>query len=257
MVLFPWSTYTSPEIAHVGLYEKEAKEKGIGVDTFTQQLDRVDRAILDGETESFMRVHVRKGTDEILGATVVAAHAGDLIGELTLAMTGQLGLKTISATIHPYPTQAEAIRKTGALTTNWSQWPGLNRRPTVYETVTDRIEQTCEKSIITNVFKGLIAVHNFSVTSRCDSILTRLVSEIVGKNFGFRVNRCAVLRFRESLQPQSFGWTNCPPQVAPSCASGKAASSCDLLLSFFVMPTEARVGSTSSVLAPVDLFLFW
>lgn len=114
-LIIPWSTYTSPEIAHVGLYEKEAKEKGIEVDTFTQELSKVDRAILDGETEGFVRVHVRKGTDEILGATVVATHAGELIGELTLAMKGKLGLKTIGGTIHPYPTQAEAIRKTGDL----------------------------------------------------------------------------------------------------------------------------------------------
>jgi pyruvate/2-oxoglutarate dehydrogenase complex dihydrolipoamide dehydrogenase (E3) component len=114
-LIIPWATYTSPEIAHVGLYEKEAKEKGIEVDTFTQELSKVDRAILDGETEGFVRVHVRKGTDEIVGATVVATHAGELIGELTLAMKGKLGLKTIGGTIHPYPTQAEAIRKTGDL----------------------------------------------------------------------------------------------------------------------------------------------
>ena len=114
-LIIPWATYTSPEIAHVGLYEKDAKAQGIKVDTFTQELSKVDRAILDGETEGFVRVHVRKGTDEIVGATVVAAHAGDLLGELTLAMRGQLGLKTIGATIHPYPTQAEAIRRTGDL----------------------------------------------------------------------------------------------------------------------------------------------
>jgi pyruvate/2-oxoglutarate dehydrogenase complex dihydrolipoamide dehydrogenase (E3) component len=114
-LIIPWATYTSPEIAHVGLYEKEAEDKGIEVDTFTQQLNKVDRSILDGETEGFVRVHVRKGADEIVGATVVAAHAGDLIGELTLAMKGGLGLKTVAATIHPYPTQAEAIRKTGDL----------------------------------------------------------------------------------------------------------------------------------------------
>jgi pyruvate/2-oxoglutarate dehydrogenase complex dihydrolipoamide dehydrogenase (E3) component len=111
----PWATYTSPEVAHVGLYEKQAREKGIEVDTYTQELAKVDRAILDGETEGFVRVHVRKGTDEILGATIVAAHAGDLISELTLAMNGKLGLKTIGAAIHPYPTQAEAIRKLGDL----------------------------------------------------------------------------------------------------------------------------------------------
>jgi pyruvate/2-oxoglutarate dehydrogenase complex dihydrolipoamide dehydrogenase (E3) component len=114
-LLIPWCTYTSPEIAHVGLYESEANARGIRIDTFTQPLDQVDRAILDGETEGFVRVHVRQGTDRIVGATVVAAHAGDLIGELTLAMKGRLGLKTLGATIHPYPTQAEAIRKIGDL----------------------------------------------------------------------------------------------------------------------------------------------
>lgn len=109
----PWATYTSPEIAHVGLYEKDARERGIEVTTFTQPLSEVDRAILDGETEGFVRVHVRKGTDEILGATIVAEHAGDLISEITLAMTHKLGLGAIASTIHPYPTQAEAIRRVG------------------------------------------------------------------------------------------------------------------------------------------------
>lgn len=114
-LLIPWCTYTSPEIAHVGLYEKDAKETGIEIDTFLQELGRVDRAILDDETEGFVKVHVRRGTDRIVGATLVAARAGDLISELTLAMKGGLGLKTIGATIHPYPTQAEAIRRTGDL----------------------------------------------------------------------------------------------------------------------------------------------
>jgi pyruvate/2-oxoglutarate dehydrogenase complex dihydrolipoamide dehydrogenase (E3) component len=114
-LIIPWATYTSPEIAHVGLYEKDVREKGIEIETFTQKLSKVDRAILDEETEGFVRIHVRKGTDEIVGATVVAAHAGDLISELTLAMKGKLGLKTLGATIHPYPTQADAIRKTGDL----------------------------------------------------------------------------------------------------------------------------------------------
>lgn len=126
-LIIPWATYTSPEIAHVGLYEKEAKDKGIEVDTFTQGLSKVDRAILDGETEGFVRVHVRKGTDEIVGATVVAAHAGDLIGELTLAMKAKVGLKTIGGTIHPYPTQAEAIRKLGDLYQRCRLTPWLQR----------------------------------------------------------------------------------------------------------------------------------
>ncbi|MBI4625025.1 MAG: mercuric reductase [Verrucomicrobia bacterium] len=111
----PWATYTSPEVAHVGLYAPQAKEKGIEIDTFTYDLAKVDRAILDGDTDGFVRVHVRQGTDEIAGATIVAPHAGDLISELTLAMNGRLGLKTLGAAIHPYPTQAEAIRKLGDL----------------------------------------------------------------------------------------------------------------------------------------------
>jgi pyruvate/2-oxoglutarate dehydrogenase complex dihydrolipoamide dehydrogenase (E3) component len=126
-LIIPWSTYTSPEIAHVGLYAKDANEQGIELDTFTVEMSKVDRAILDDETDGFVRVHVRKGTDQIVGATVVAAHAGDLIGELTLAMKGGLGLKTIGATIHPYPTQAEAIRKTGDLFNRTRLTPFIKR----------------------------------------------------------------------------------------------------------------------------------
>ncbi len=80
-----------------------------------QSLSAVDRAILDGEIDGLVRVHVRKGTGQIIGATVVAADAGDLIGEVTLAMNGKLGLKTIAGTIHPHPAQAESIRKIGDL----------------------------------------------------------------------------------------------------------------------------------------------
>jgi pyruvate/2-oxoglutarate dehydrogenase complex dihydrolipoamide dehydrogenase (E3) component len=109
----PWCTYTSPEVAHVGLTESEAAARSIVVDTFVQPFDRLDRAILDGETEGFVKIHVRKGTDRIVGATIVAAHAGDLISEISLAMTSGIGLGRIGATIHPYPTQADAIRKLG------------------------------------------------------------------------------------------------------------------------------------------------
>jgi pyruvate/2-oxoglutarate dehydrogenase complex dihydrolipoamide dehydrogenase (E3) component len=109
----PWCTYTDPEVAHVGLYPREADERGIKIDTFTQEMTGVDRAVLDGDTEGFVRVHVKEGTDRILGATIVARHAGDMISELTLAMVGGLGLTTLSNTIHPYPTQAEALRKIG------------------------------------------------------------------------------------------------------------------------------------------------
>lgn len=107
----PWCTYTDPEIAHVGLFERDAREKGIAVTTLTVPLSDLDRAVLDGETEGFGRVHLKKGSDTILGATIVARHAGEMINELSLAMTSGLGLAAIARTIHPYPTQAEVIRK--------------------------------------------------------------------------------------------------------------------------------------------------
>ncbi len=109
----PWCTYTSPEVAHVGLYEGEAERQGIPVDTYVQHLQDVDRAILEGEEAGFAKVHVKRGTDKIVGATIVARNAGDMIAEVTLAMTHGLGLAKIGSTIHPYPTQVEAIRRLG------------------------------------------------------------------------------------------------------------------------------------------------
>ncbi len=109
----PWCTYTSPEISHVGLYEHEAKTQGVNIDTYVQHLRDVDRAILEGDDEGFVKVHVKRGSDQIVGATIVARNAGDLISEITLAMTHGLGLSKIGSTIHPYPTQAEAIRRLG------------------------------------------------------------------------------------------------------------------------------------------------
>jgi pyruvate/2-oxoglutarate dehydrogenase complex dihydrolipoamide dehydrogenase (E3) component len=107
----PWCTYTDPEIAHVGMYERDALAKGIPVDTFVRRFEEVDRAIADGEEEGFVKVHVKRGTDKILGATIVARHAGEMISEISLAMVGGLGLRTIADVIHPYPTQSEAIRQ--------------------------------------------------------------------------------------------------------------------------------------------------
>ncbi len=107
----PWCTYTDPEIAHVGLYEREANERGISVDTFQIPLSGIDRAIADGEEEGFVKIHVKKGSDRILGATIMARHAGEMISEITLAMVGKVGLGTIASVIHPYPTQAEAIKR--------------------------------------------------------------------------------------------------------------------------------------------------
>ncbi len=110
-LIIPWVTYTDPEIAHVGLYEHEAVEQGIQVQTIVQRFDRIDRALADGDEQGFVKVHVRKGTDKILGATMVAAHAGESISEITTAMVGGLGLGTLATVIHPYPTEAEAIKK--------------------------------------------------------------------------------------------------------------------------------------------------
>jgi pyruvate/2-oxoglutarate dehydrogenase complex dihydrolipoamide dehydrogenase (E3) component len=108
----PWCTYTDPEIAHVGLYEREARNRGIQVDTYITLLRDMDRAATDGIREGFVKVHVKKGTDTILGATIVAPHAGDMISELTFAIDAGKGLKFLAQIIHPYPTQAESIRKT-------------------------------------------------------------------------------------------------------------------------------------------------
>jgi pyruvate/2-oxoglutarate dehydrogenase complex dihydrolipoamide dehydrogenase (E3) component len=110
-LIIPWCTFTEPEIAHVGMYEAEAKAKGIEVEIYTYKLDEVDRAILDGEDQGFARIHVQKGTDKLLGATIVAAHAGDMISEFTVLMKAGAGIKTIAGTIHPYPTQAEVNKK--------------------------------------------------------------------------------------------------------------------------------------------------
>jgi len=110
-LVMPWCTFTEPEVAHVGMYEKDAKEQGLEVETYTYKLDEVDRAILDGEDEGFARIHIQKGTDKIVGATIVAAHAGDLISEFSVLMKAGAGAKTLAGTIHPYPTQAEVNKK--------------------------------------------------------------------------------------------------------------------------------------------------
>jgi len=107
----PWCTYTDPEIAHVGLYVREARDRNIPVKTFTVPMHDVDRAITDSEDAGFVKIHVRERTDRILGATIVARHAGEMINEITLAMVAGIGLRTLSNVIHAYPTQAEAIRK--------------------------------------------------------------------------------------------------------------------------------------------------
>ncbi len=123
----PWCTYTDPEIAHVGLYVRQARERGIPVKTFTVPMHDVDRALTDGEERGFVKIHVREGSDTILGATVVARHAGEMINDLSLAMVAGNGLATIAHVIHAYPTQAEGIKKaamayTAASAPRWMSW---------------------------------------------------------------------------------------------------------------------------------------
>ena len=112
-LVIPWCTYTDPEIAHVGYHEKDAQVAGFAVATITQPLHDVDRAILDGEDDGFARVHYDKKTAKILGGTIVARHAGEMIGELTVALAAKQTVGVLSSTVHPYPTQAEVLRKIG------------------------------------------------------------------------------------------------------------------------------------------------
>ncbi|TAM79720.1 MAG: mercuric reductase [Acidobacteria bacterium] len=112
-LVIPWATYTDPEVAHVGFTEEEALIRGYQVETFTLPLAEVDRAILDGETEGFARVHMDTKTRRIQGATLVSRHAGESIGEFVLAMNQGLKLEALSGVIHPYPTQAEVIKRLG------------------------------------------------------------------------------------------------------------------------------------------------
>ena len=110
-LVMPWTTYTDPEIAHVGLYEHEAQARGIAIHTITIPFDTVDRALADGEEVGFVKIHHKQGSDEIIGATIVARHAGEMISEITTAIVNKIGLNKLSSVIHPYPTQAEAIKK--------------------------------------------------------------------------------------------------------------------------------------------------
>ncbi|MEM8602316.1 MAG: mercuric reductase [Cyanobacteria bacterium P01_H01_bin.121] len=110
-LVMPWATFTDPEIAHVGLYEHDARAQGIPIQTIQIEMSQVDRAIADGETEGFVKVHYKQGSDEIVGATIVARHAGDMISEITTAIVNKIGLSKLSGVIHPYPTQAEGIKK--------------------------------------------------------------------------------------------------------------------------------------------------
>ncbi len=107
----PWCTYTDPEVAHIGLNEQEAQQQGFEYDLYVQPFEHVHRALTDGEVNGFTKIVTQKGNDTILGATIVARHAGEMINEITLAMNNHLGLGNLANVIHPYPTQAESIKQ--------------------------------------------------------------------------------------------------------------------------------------------------
>src|SRR5438552_5062254 len=109
----PWCTYVDPEVAHVGLCEKEAQRKNLDYDLFFVPLQDVDRAVVESEDAGFAKILTAKGSDKILGATIIASHAGDLVHEFVLAMNTKIGLGKISSMIHAYPTFAELARKAG------------------------------------------------------------------------------------------------------------------------------------------------
>lgn len=111
----PWCTYTDPEIAHTGLYEGEANQRGIQTQSFTFEMNENDRALADGEARGFVKVTVKKGSDQILGASIVSTHAGEMISEISVAMAAGMGLGKLGGVIHPYPTQAEAIKRVAGL----------------------------------------------------------------------------------------------------------------------------------------------
>lgn len=126
-LVIPWVTYTDPEIAHTGMYEADARAAGFDVGTITESFEDVDRAILDGEDDGFARVHYDRKSGRILGGTIVARHSGEMISELTLAITSGLKMGALSATIHPYPTQAEVLRKIGDAYNRSRLTPGIKR----------------------------------------------------------------------------------------------------------------------------------
>jgi pyruvate/2-oxoglutarate dehydrogenase complex dihydrolipoamide dehydrogenase (E3) component len=112
-LVVPWTTYTDPEVAHVGLSAAEAQARGDTVATLTVPLSAIDRAVLESRTDGFARVHAERRSGRILGATMVASHAGDMIGEVALAMKAGVSLGVVGDTIHPYPTYAAAWKRLG------------------------------------------------------------------------------------------------------------------------------------------------
>ncbi|CAE7236501.1 merA [Symbiodinium microadriaticum] len=108
----PWTTFTDPEVARVGMSEEEAKQQGKDYEVTRYDMDHLDRALADGEAHGFIKVLTEPGKDKMLGVTIVGYHAGELIGEFVFAMTHGMGLKSIAAVTHIYPTLGEANKFT-------------------------------------------------------------------------------------------------------------------------------------------------
>jgi len=126
-LVIPWCTYTDPEVAHVGMTFSEAQGRRSEIDTYTKELAETDRAILDGETEGFVRIHAEKRTGKLRGVTIVGAHAGETIGEAVLALNRHLKVGDLIGAIHPYPTQAEALKRAAELQLRSRLTPRLRR----------------------------------------------------------------------------------------------------------------------------------
>lgn len=122
----PAVAYTEPEYGTVGIYSAElAEKKGLKVDTYRAGLEHNDRAILEATNVGFCKIFCKAGTDEIVGATIVAERAGEMINEVTLAMKNNIGLKAVGRNIHPYPTTGEAVMGCGVQYIN-SHWERLD-----------------------------------------------------------------------------------------------------------------------------------
>jgi pyruvate/2-oxoglutarate dehydrogenase complex dihydrolipoamide dehydrogenase (E3) component len=110
-LVIPHCTYTDPEVATVGLTPARVADEGIALETHHLELTKVERAFIDGEEEGFAALYTRKSSPEIVGATLVAAHAGEMISELTLAIANKLTMQALAETVHCYPTQAEVFQR--------------------------------------------------------------------------------------------------------------------------------------------------
>jgi pyruvate/2-oxoglutarate dehydrogenase complex dihydrolipoamide dehydrogenase (E3) component len=111
LMTIPWCTYCDPEIAHVGMHVWDASERSVPIKSFTVMMQDVARAITDGQDDGFVKIHVKLGTDRILGATIVASRASEMINEISVAMSTGIGMRKLARVLHTYPAQSDAIRQ--------------------------------------------------------------------------------------------------------------------------------------------------